>query len=101
MVYGLPNLRCTKAVWDKFITGKSKNSSEITEGALVSSEFSVPVNVFLSFKYPHVKMSSVSKTSLNISAKQTFHELLIKCFTYLIQITALNLYLQYSNDFHC
>lgn len=37
---------------EKFIPGKSKNSSEITEGALVSSEISVPVNVSLSFKYP-------------------------------------------------
>lgn len=99
MVYDFPSLRCTETVWDKLVTGKSKNCSEITAGALVSSEISVPVNVFLSFKYPHVKMTSVSKTSLNISAKQTFHELLVKCFTYSIQITTLNLYLQ-DHNFH-
>ena len=33
MVYGFPKLRCTEAVWDKFITRESKNSSEISEGA--------------------------------------------------------------------
>lgn len=33
MVYGFPKLGCTEAVWDKFITGESKNSSKISEGA--------------------------------------------------------------------
>lgn len=32
MVYGFPMLRCTEAVWDKFITEESKSISEISEG---------------------------------------------------------------------
>lgn len=31
MVYGFPKFRCTQAVWDKCITGESKNSSEIVK----------------------------------------------------------------------
>lgn len=33
MVYGFIKLRCTQAVWYKFVTGESKHNSEIREGA--------------------------------------------------------------------
>lgn len=54
-VYGFPKLRSTEAGWDKFVTGESKNSSEINEGApAYTAKSRRPVPLVAEARIPYV-----------------------------------------------